>query len=159
MDDDTEVISLADGRVLTVRPAVPADIDGLLEMYVELTVSSSDHMPGWPPASDHPRLLIEGCGSRWSRTPEAHRAGWTVVACAGPGSNQVPSCPLFEGGHCPLVDGADEIVLAFAPNDPRAAQLARVHAARTPDKPVRSTEEWTPTVGEPAGRQPIVREP
>ena len=112
---------------------------------VELTVSSSDRMPGWPPAGDQPRLLVEGCGGRWARAAEANRAGWSVVACAGPGSNQVPSCPLLDGGHCPLVDGADEIVLAFAPNDPRRAQLAGVHATRTPDKPVRSTEQWSPT--------------
>jgi RimJ/RimL family protein N-acetyltransferase len=113
---------------------------------VELTVSSREPMPGWPPVGDRPRLLLEGCGGRWARAAEARRAGWSVVACAGPGSNQVPSCPLLEGGHCPLVDGADEIVLAFPATDPRRAQLARAHAARTPDKPV-GAEEWVPTEG------------
>ena len=112
-------------------------------------------MPGWPPAGDQPRLLVEGCGGRWGRAAEAHRAGWSVLACAGPGSKQVPSCPLLDGGRCPLVDGADEIVLAFAPNDPRRAQLAQAHATLAPNKRVRSTEQWSPTIGAsgaPAGR-------
>jgi hypothetical protein len=119
---------------------------------VEMTVSSGEGMPGWPPASGHPRLLVEGCGGRWARAAEAERAGWTVVACAGPGSNQVPSCPLLEGGRCPLVDGADEIVLGFAPNDPRRAELAEVHAARMPDKPVHRADQWDPAWRPPTAR-------
>jgi RimJ/RimL family protein N-acetyltransferase len=109
---------------------------------IELTMASGDGMPGWPPADDRPRLLVEGCGGRWRDTHDAEQAGWDVITCAGPGTSRVPTCPVLTGGRCPLVDEADEVVLAFAVDDPRRAQLAAAHHAAGLDVPVVMDEDW-----------------
>jgi len=109
---------------------------------IELTMSSGDGMPGWPPKHDRRRLLVEGCGGRWRGAPEARRSGWDVITCAGPGTAQVRTCPILTGGRCPLVDEADEVVLAFPAGDPRRAQLTKTHAVRTPTVAITTDEEW-----------------
>ena len=121
---------------------------------IELTMASGKGMPGWPPAHDRRRLLVEGCGGRWRGVHDAERAGWDVITCAGPGTSRVPTCPLLTGGRCPLVDEADEIVLAFPADDPRRAQLAAAHEAAGLPVPVVTDEDWTAEDAEDADHGP-----
>jgi RimJ/RimL family protein N-acetyltransferase len=111
---------------------------------VELTMSTDRGMPGWPPAHDRPRLLVEGCGGRWHGQDAARRAGWDVITCAGPGSSRVGPCPLLTGGRCPLVDDADEIVLAFPETDRRRAEIAGAHARHGTAAPIVADKDWRP---------------
>jgi RimJ/RimL family protein N-acetyltransferase len=112
---------------------------------VELTMATDHGIPGWAPVHDRPRLLVEGCGGRWHGLDAARRAGWDVIACAGPGSSRVGPCPLLtEGGHCPLVDDADEIVTAFPASDERGVELAAAHARRGTAAPIVADADWRP---------------
>jgi L-amino acid N-acyltransferase YncA len=86
---------------------------------INVTISTDRGRPAWPPAHERPRLLVEGCGARWHADAEAWAAGWDVITCAGPGARSVPACPLLEGKPCPLVEGADLVIVALRPNDPR----------------------------------------
>ena len=67
-------------------------------------------------------------------------AGWDIITCAGPGAASVPVCPLLEGGVCPLVEGADLVVLALPPSDPRSAALEDAHRLRSTRLPVPTAE-------------------
>jgi hypothetical protein len=111
---------------------------------IELTMSAEHGMPGWPPVHDRPRLLVEGCGGRWHGLQDARHAGWDVITCAGPGSSSVRVCPLLTGGRCPLVDDADEIVLAFPESDSRRAELVEAHATEATTAPVIADKDWRP---------------
>jgi hypothetical protein len=111
---------------------------------VELTMATDHGRPGWPPVHERPRLLVEGCGGRWHGLDAARRAGWDVIACAGPGSSRVGACPLLTGGRCPLVDDADEIVTAFPENDGRGVELAAAHAHQGTAAPVVADKDWRP---------------
>jgi hypothetical protein len=111
---------------------------------IELTMSTADGMPGWPPVHDRPRLLVEGCRGRWHGLEAARRAGWDVITCAGPGSSHVGACPLLTGGRCPLVDDADEIVTAFPESDRRGLELAAAHADRDTAAPIVTDKNWRP---------------
>jgi hypothetical protein len=109
---------------------------------IELTMATGEGMPGWPPADDRPHLLVEGCGGRWRGRHDAEEAGWDVITCAGPGTTHVPTCPVLTGGRCPLVDDANEIVLAFPDDDPRRAQLIAAHEAAGLTVPVVADQDW-----------------
>ena len=103
-----------------------------------VTLSTGGGRPHWSPAHRRPRLLVEGCGGRWPGADAAKAAGWDVVTCAGPGSRSVRSCPVLEGEPCPLVEGADLVVLALPRSDPRHAALVEAHRRAPPCRP------WSP---------------
>ena len=94
---------------------------------VEATVSTHGGRPGWPPVRANRRLLVESCSGRWHADIEAWHAGWDVITCPGPGAHSVGACPLLEDGRCPLVDGADAVVVAAHPNDPHHDALMAAH--------------------------------
>jgi hypothetical protein len=100
---------------------------------VSAIVPTDGPRPCWPPTHLRPRLLVEGAAGHWRGAAEAWGHGWDVVSCAGPGSRQVPSCPLMDGRPCPLVEGADLVVVAPQPSgDARATLLAchgQVHSS------------------------------
>jgi hypothetical protein len=52
-----------------------------------------------------------------------------VVVCPGPGPRR-PACPVLSGGTCPLVEGADAIVIALRPQAEQMHELNRLHQAR-----------------------------
>lgn len=103
---------------------------------VEVAIGTHGTVPEWPGARDRPRLLVEATGGRWHAESDARRAGYQVVTCPGPAARSGRPCPLLSGGSCPLVDGADAIVLALPPSDPRTAELLAVHRAGDAARPV-----------------------
>jgi L-amino acid N-acyltransferase YncA len=111
---------------------------------VNLTMSTEGGRPAWPPSHDRPRLLVEGCGARWHGDLEAWAAGWDVITCTGPGGRSVPNCPLLEGHHCPLVDGADLVVVALRSTDPRHDALLDAHHRTYTAPPVLDDSTVTP---------------
>jgi hypothetical protein len=92
--------------------------------------------PCWPPSHLRRRLLVEGAGGRWHGAAEAWRDGWDVVSCAGPGSRQVPACPIVDGRPCPLVEGADLVVVATQPKEDIRAALLACHAQVRSSPPI-----------------------
>jgi hypothetical protein len=91
--------------------------------------------PTWP-AGRGLRVLVEGGGGRWHAQPEAAAAGIELVGCPGPGGRGGPTCPALRGRPCPLVAGADVVVLAHPPDRDDWAALRESHARLHPGVPV-----------------------
>ncbi|HVW33528.1 MAG TPA: hypothetical protein VHL53_13400 [Acidimicrobiia bacterium] len=86
--------------------------------------------------SEHrPRLLIEDPSPALElaefRTFE--ESGFDVALCSGPGEDD--GCPLAAGGDCPLVDGADVVIMGPGMAAHRAEVSEAIHRRR-PDLPV-----------------------
>jgi acetyltransferase len=96
--------------------------------YVRAMFSTDGAMPSWPGPHDRLRLLVEGSGTQWHAGEAAREAGISVLTCAGPARN--PRCPLLSGGACPLVDGADVVVITHPTRDQAWAELRARHIAR-----------------------------
>jgi len=75
-----------------------------------VTMSTSGHTPSWPPGAASPRVLIESTRSRPDVARRVRQQSGTTLICSGfgqPGSH----CPLHAGEPCPLIAGADAVVL------------------------------------------------
>lgn len=111
---------------------------------VRVVVGSGGRPASWPPRRDRPRVLVEGC--RGTRSIEvANRAGLDVIQCPGPGDH---SCPYIDEGTCPLVEGADAIVISLPSNDEGTRSLLRAHRELRPDIPVFIDGATDDTMGE-----------
>lgn len=98
-------------------------------------LGTGSRTPSWPPACERPRVLVEVAGARWHAGVAADAAGLQVVACPGPASRRV-RCPALEGRRCPLVDGADVVVVSRMRQPGQAAALLDAHRRDAPDVPV-----------------------
>lgn len=110
---------------------------------VRLQISTTGEVPKWHHTSPRRRrLLVEASSHQWSGTAAANRLGYDVTVCTGPGG-RVKDCPLLDGGHCPLVDGADGVLVAL-PADEKQETLLAAHTKHI----------WPPTLvkqhGEPS---------
>lgn len=75
-----------------------------------VTMSTTGHVPSWPPESARPRVLIESERSRPDSARRVADQAGTVLICGGfdaEGSH----CPLHNGGTCPLIEGADAVIV------------------------------------------------
>jgi RimJ/RimL family protein N-acetyltransferase len=142
-----------------------ARVDDPDPSVVEVTMPTDADRPSWPARHGRRRLLVEGCGGRWHGDAEAWRGGWTVVTCGGPDSKSVPVCPLVEGRPCPLVVGADLVVIAARSTDTTARllighQRAGSSAPVLVERDVGPDELWARLdAALPAGEQPQHRAP
>lgn len=103
---------------------------------VRLLLGTSGAVPGWGADPRGPRVLLElGAGGGGAAAALAG-AGYEVALCRGPTRTARRSrrwrCPVLEGRPCPLVAGADAVVLAppatrDGPDAAVAAALPRVH--------------------------------
>jgi hypothetical protein len=94
------------------------------------TIAGARTRPAWPDTGEHLRVLVEGAGARWHAQSAAATAGVELLGCPGP--SRAAGCPALVGEPCPLVTGADAVVVNIPPdredwNAVRAAH-ARVHA-------------------------------
>ena len=122
-----------------------ATVDQPDRTMLSVTMSTQGGPPAWPPARDRPRVLVEGCGARWHADIEAWAGGWDIITCVGPGSRSMPACPVLEGKRCPLVDGADLVVVALPPTDSRHDALLKAHERVPPPGPVLDEATLSPT--------------
>ena len=81
---------------------------------VRLVIGTTGRTPSWPPKPSGPRILVEAPGGRWSGESTAREHGFDVRTCPGP-DGPTPHCPVLEGRPCPLVEGADALVVALLP--------------------------------------------
>jgi hypothetical protein len=94
--------------------------------------AASKGRPSWPATPGRRRLLVEAQGGRWAHAADAGRAGFEVLTCGG----QDARCPALDGQTCPLAEGADVIVVARPPSDPRTRSLIEAHKRLHPNVPV-----------------------
>ncbi len=89
---------------------------------VRLTMSTDGHTPSWPGAHRRPRLLIESERTRWTAEDDMRDAGFDIAVCSGP-CRWKHHCPVLDGERCPLIEGADAVVVDLAPDDERTAEF------------------------------------
>lgn len=118
-----------------------ANLDSGDWVSLRLIVGTHGHTPVWPrgavrgggPAG--PRVLVEAPGGRWHAAREAADAGLEVITCSGPRGGR-SRCPVLAGRPCPLVQGADAVVVSRPRDDERWRSLVDAHARTHPGVPV-----------------------
>jgi len=97
---------------------------------VRLVLGTGGRVPGWPARRSplRARVLVESPAGVW---PPGAAGDLEVLGCPGPRDRPGRRCPLLEGGHCPLVDGADAVIIVTDGDDTQLAAVAGAHAART----------------------------
>jgi hypothetical protein len=110
--------------VLRSRGAALLDEDDLAVR--RLIVATASRAPSWPNRSDRPRVLVEGAGGRWRGAAALRSRGVEVITCPGPDHRGLAGCPALCDEPCPLVEGADAVVVAL---DDSATARALIHAA------------------------------
>lgn len=116
---------------------------------LRLIVGTAGRTPVWPEGHERPRVLVEVPGGRWHAAAEAKEAGLEVIACSGPRGPRT-RCPALAGEPCPLVAGADAVVVSHAPDDARWDRLVESHELLHPGVPV-CIEHRRGARGVPAG--------
>ena len=109
------------------RGAVVVEHDGW--STVRLRIGTATEVGTWD-GCDHPRILVETPGGRWSGEDDAHRAGLAVLTCPGPSDRH--QCPALAGRTCPLVAGADAVVVRYPGGDERWSALVEAHRVDHP---------------------------
>jgi GNAT superfamily N-acetyltransferase len=94
---------------------------------LRIIMGTATPVPPWPASTPHPRLLVETPACRWRGASAAEEAGFHVVSCPGPSSLRNHRCPPLFGQACPLVEGADAVVVALSPEDPNRGALTPIH--------------------------------
>lgn len=95
---------------------------------LRIIIGTATPVPPWPADTPRPRLLVETPAWRWRGASWAEEAGFHVVSCPGPSSmRNHRRCPALSGQPCPLVEGADAIVVALSPEDPSRGALTPIH--------------------------------
>jgi hypothetical protein len=125
---------------------------------LRLIIGTAGRTPVWPDGHERPRVLVEVPGGRWHAAAEAKAAGLEVIACSGPRGPRT-RCPALSGQPCPLVAGADAVVVSHAPDDARWDRLVDAHQQLHPGVPVCIERRRAQTVAAPgttgAGRGAI----
>jgi hydrophobe/amphiphile efflux-3 (HAE3) family protein len=109
---------------------------------VRVVIPTSGRAPAWPAGATHPRVAVEVAGGRWRAASAAVDAGAQVMACP----RHRARCPVLEGdgeGSCPLIEGADVIVLVEGRDADADGALLDAHA-RHGDRPVVVDDGHTP---------------
>jgi RimJ/RimL family protein N-acetyltransferase len=99
---------------------------------IRLAMSTSGHQPSWPLRSDKPRVLVETNRSRWVGEETLRQAGFDVTICLG-AKGASPQCPVLEGLVCPLVEGADAVIVDFVDDSGTAVALTDAERVVHPD--------------------------
>lgn len=121
-------------RLLGRDPWVLAEATDQCRMAT-LEISATGGVPGWPPASSGPRILVERRGWYDDRQTAALRAaGYSIRQCAGPDQRTGRHCPLVALGRCQLAAEADQILCLLPRDDVACGAVAETHLAKWPHK-------------------------
>ncbi len=101
----------------------------------QITVASEGRTPSWPPNDDRPHVLVESDRSRWPGEERLRALGASVIVCPGMGHHP-DDCPLIGDDPCPLVEGADAVVIDLPAEHPYRQRLLEAEEERHPETPV-----------------------
>jgi hypothetical protein len=146
------MLALARSRGCAFRPTGDPTI-------LEVVLGTAGPTPTWPSDGGARRLLIEGSAASWPGSEPAAAAGIAVLACPGPGNGRTHPCPHLRGEPCPLVGGADAVLVALPPGAATTRELLAGHAAAATDQPLAVTPALCGLVALPAERRTFAVEP
>lgn len=89
---------------------------------LRLTMSTRGRIPSWPQHHRRARVLVESPRTTWRGEEELREGGYELALCTG-GCGSIEACPVLQGRPCPLVDGADVVIVDLAPDDARTLEL------------------------------------
>jgi hypothetical protein len=112
-----------------------ATMDNTDTSVIRVIVGTEGPTPVWPGPHDRLRVLAEVPSGRWHAESTAREAGLQVLACPGP-SGRNARCPIMTGMACPLVDGADAVVVSHPRDDAQWRRLLQVHDSRDSRVPI-----------------------
>jgi hypothetical protein len=120
---------LADNRAMLRLAAKRghARLDTGDHRVLRILIGTATSVPPWPDGAPHPRLLVETPGRSWRAATEAAAAGLHLIYCPGPSSVLPGHCPAFHGRPCPLVEGADAVVVSLRADDRSRGALTPIH--------------------------------
>jgi ribosomal protein S18 acetylase RimI-like enzyme len=122
------VVQMANRPMLALlRRHGPAVVEQPDYSEIRLVIATGGDVPSWPIRDHRPRILIEASSGRWAGEEAARAAGFELRTCRGPDSRG--RCPLLHGERCPLVDGADVIVVQLATESETTQPLLDAHLA------------------------------
>jgi hypothetical protein len=135
---EADVLATNAPMLTLLRSRGYATLDSDDWVSTRLLIGTAGRTPVWPrrgagPAG--PRVLVEAPGGRWHAAREAADAGVQVVTCSGPRGKR-SRCPALAGEPCPLVAGADAVVMSHPRDDDAWRNLAEAHDDVHPGVPV-----------------------
>lgn len=120
------VVMLSNRPMLTtLRSHHPVVMEQEAYDEVRLVLPTAGPAPTWPEAGDRPRIVVEAISGKWVGEEAAREAGFDVRTCRGPGA--MAPCPLLDQGACPLVEGADVVVVALPAAGAATRELIDAH--------------------------------
>jgi RimJ/RimL family protein N-acetyltransferase len=129
-----DVLTTDHAVLAMLRHRGAVDVEHTGWRVVRLMIGTSGRTPSWSGPHDRPRVLVEGSGGRWHAEDEARAAGLDVLTCSGPSASR--RCPSVAGEPCPLVTGADVVVMADHAPGEEWRQLVESHAHLHPGVPI-----------------------
>lgn len=129
LPNNAGMLALLRSRGCALRPGDDPSV-------LQILIGTCGTTPSWPTDSPRPRVLVEGSPAAWPGSRMAAQAGLSVLACAGPGHGRSHPCPMLSGQTCPLVEGADALILAMPTGSPCTEQLRAAHCARDSGQPL-----------------------
>ena len=102
-------VLVSNGPMLAVLRSFGSVIVGRDGWNVVRLMIGTDGVPSWPSDHHRPRVLVEAARGRWKLEDAARAAGIDVITCRGPGHGH--ACPALAGEPCPLVAGADAVIV------------------------------------------------
>jgi hypothetical protein len=94
---------------------------------VRVALGTASRVPTWPARDKRKRLLVEAANPRWRLGISRTGPGINVRVCPGPPAGYPERCPVLGGEQCPLVEGADAIVVARSIDASLAHALVDAH--------------------------------
>lgn len=94
---------------------------------LRITMGTATSVPAWSADTPRPRLLVETSALKWRAAGAADAAGFHIIFCRSSSSFRTGRCPALYGQACPLVDGADAVVVALPTDDPSRGALIPIH--------------------------------
>lgn len=89
---------------------------------IRVSMATRGHLPSWGPEGHRPRVVVETTRSRWRAEEDFRQAGFELALCLGP-CGSMEGCPVLVGEPCPLLAGADAVVVDLEPDDPTTRAL------------------------------------
>ncbi|MGH1503400.1 MAG: GNAT family N-acetyltransferase [Acidimicrobiales bacterium] len=89
---------------------------------IVVTMSTTGPVPGWTGDHERPRVLVETDRTRWRGEEAVAQAGYDIALCtvalrAADECTTGGQCALLDDGSCPLVSGADVVIVDLPSDD------------------------------------------
>lgn len=101
---------------------------------VRLSMAADGTTPTWPKRKNGYRVVVETDHTRWRGEHALENEDYEVIIC--PVSSDSDTCPALKGERCPLLEGADAVVVDLASDHPKRTDLIKADQELHPELPL-----------------------